>query len=208
MTIAAGIDVARFGRDMSAVCVIEDTKLFAMQEWNKTDLMTSVGKVRAICDDHKVDILAIDDTGVGGAVTDRLMELYEEGEINFEILAVNNGSRANEEDDFHNKGSEGWWRLHETMDPTSGETLTLPRHHPLIQKLTSQLSKALYSHDSRERIWVDKTGTKGMQRRVGDPEPPSPDLADALVLALEAWSNFWDAPRGGRVYHGSSFLSG
>lgn len=208
MTIAAGVDVARFGRDQTAIVCVEDTKLFAMDEWNKTDLMTSVGKVRKYCDEWGLDILAIDDTGVGGAITDRLMELYEEGEIDFEILAVNFGARADEDDRFHNKGSEIWWRIHETLDPQTDETLSLPRHHPLISKLTSQLSKAMHSMDSRERIWVDKTGTKGMQKRVGDPEPPSPDLGDALALALEAWSNFWDAPKQTRRYYGSSFLSG
>jgi hypothetical protein len=208
MTVAAGCDVARFGRDYTAIVGVEDTKVFAMNEWNKTDLMTSVGKVRDHCDKWGVDILAIDDTGVGGAITDRLMELYEEGEIAFEIVAVNFGAKANEEDRFHNKGSEIYWRLHETLDPDTEESLKLPRHHPLIQKLVSQLSKVMHSHDSRERIWVDKTGSKGMQKRVGDPEPPSPDLADALCLALEAWSNFWDAPRQPRKYHGTSFLNG
>lgn len=207
MTIAAGFDVARYGRDMSALAVVEDTKLFAMEEWGKTDLMTSVGKVRAMCDAHRVDILAIDDTGVGGAITDRLAELYEQGDIEFEILPVNNGMRAAEEDRFHNKGSECWWRLRESMDPAAGEPFSLPAHHPLITKLASQLQKAQHSRDSRERIWVDKTGQKGQQKRVGDPLPASPDLADALTLALEAWSQFWDAPKVRRVYHGDSFLS-
>lgn len=208
MTVAAGVDVARFGRDMTAVAVVQDTALFSMQEWGKTDLMGSVGKVREVCDQHAVDILAIDDTGVGGAVTDRLLELYEEGEIAFEILPVNFGAKAAEEDRFHNKGSEMWWRLHESLDPENEEALSLPQHHPLVQKLASQLQKAQHTRDSRERIWVDKTGMRGQQKRVGDPEPASPDLADALALALEAWSNFWDTPRRERRYNGRSFLTG
>lgn len=207
MTIAAGADIARYGRDMTAIVVVEDTKVFGMDEWAKTDLMASVGKIREFCDSHEVDILAIDDTGVGGAITDRLLELYEEGEVAFEILPVNFGAKASEDDRFHNKGSEIWWRVHETLDPATEERLSLPRHHPLIQKLTSQLQKAQHTRDSRERIWVDKTGTRGIQKRAGDPEPASPDLADALALALEAWSNFWDAPKKERVYHGQTFLS-
>lgn len=208
MTIAAGVDVARYGRDMTALSVIEDSRLFAMEEWARTDTMTSVGKVRQLCDAHEVDILAIDDTGIGGAVTDRLLELYEEGEIGFEILPVNFGEKAHDEDRFHNKGSEVWWRIRESLDPEHDEALSLPEHHSLIQKLVSQLQKAQHTMDSRERIWVDKTGMKGQQKRVGDPEPPSPDLADALALALEAWANFWDQPRAERRYHGRSFLGG
>ncbi len=50
MTIAAGVDVARYGRDNTAIVGVEDTKVFAMDEWNKTDTMTSVGKVRKYCD--------------------------------------------------------------------------------------------------------------------------------------------------------------
>lgn len=200
--------MARYGRDMTAIVVIEDSNVFGMEEWARTDLMNSVGKVRGHCDQWGADILAIDDTGIGGAVTDRLLELYEEGEIGFEILPVNFGSKANEDDRFHNKGSEVWWRIHESLDPEHDEALSLPQHHSLIQKLVSQLQKAQHTLDSRERIWVDKTGMKGQQKRVGDPEPPSPDLADALGLALEAWASFWDAPRKERRYHGRSFLGG
>lgn len=193
---------------MSALAVIQDTKLFALDEWGKTDTMTSVGRVRTICDELEVDILAIDDAGVGGAITDRLMELYDEGQVPFEILPVNNGTKAAEEEDFHNKGSEIWWRVRESLDPTGPQPFSFPQHHPLITKLASQLQKATYTHDSKERIWVDKTGMRGQQRRVGDPAPPSPDLGDAFGLSLEAWSNFWDAPKQERVYHTESFLSG
>ncbi|KKN83430.1 hypothetical protein LCGC14_0298480 [marine sediment metagenome] len=88
MTVAAGVDVARFGRDMTAIVGVEDTKVFAMNEWNKTDLMTSVGKVRDRCDKWHVDILAIDDTGVGGAVADAIGRRLARLAGTVQVLAV------------------------------------------------------------------------------------------------------------------------
>ena len=43
-------------------------------------------------------MIKVDDTGVGGGVTDRLEELIEDKHYPFEVFGVNNGSTS--EDDF------------------------------------------------------------------------------------------------------------
>lgn len=210
MTIAAGLDVARFGQDMTAYCALDDTKIFAVDEWGKVDTRTSMERVLELCQGNDVEALAIDDTGVGGAVTDGLLALPPD-ECPFLVLPVNFGERAYEDEYFHNRGSEIWWGMREAFDPSSDEALSLPKEHTLINRLIFQVAGATHGHDKRRRTWVSKDG--GRRRKPGDPEPPSPDLADALALALEAWRGYWREQdrlhaRGTRTYHRGSFLGG
>lgn len=207
MTVAAGLDIARYGHDMTAFAAIEDTKAFAFDEWGQLDTMSTVERVLGLHQAHEFAILGIDDNGVGGAVTDRLLDLPPD-EVPFLVYPVNFGERANDAGRFHNKAAEMWWRMRESLDPANEEAISLPMHHPLAHRLAAQLTTAQHRRDQKERIWVDKTGTRGQQHRAGDPEPPSPDLGDALALALEAWSQYWEMETsgGGRRYHRESFL--
>ena len=196
MTIAAGLDVARYGNDLCAFAVIDDLHLVALDEWAKTGLMDTATRARDMALAHGVQMLAVDDTGVGGGVTDRLIQMLEEDledgeEADLLILPVNFGSAADDAKRFHNKASEMWWRGREALDPAEEERLRLPAHHKLRDRLTMQLASALYRKDATGRIWVEKDGERS--RRPGDPPAPSPDLADAVMLAMEAWSQFWEA---------------
>ena len=90
--------------------------------------------------------------------------------------------------------------------------MVLPGHHPLLPRLEAQLSGARYTVDSKRRIWVDKTGNgryggrEDGQIGVGE-GGDSPDLADALALALEAWAQFYEGRnRRERVIYQDSFL--
>lgn len=210
MTVAAGLDVARFGQDMTAYCAINDTKVFAIDEWGNVDTRSTMERVLELCQGNGVEALAIDDTGVGGGVVDGLMALPPE-EAPFLVLPINFGERAIEAEYFHNRGSEIWWGMREAFDPSNEEALSLPKEHSLAGRLIFQVAGATYDRDQRRRSWVSKDG--GKRRKPGDPQPPSPDLADALALALEAWRGYWreqDAlqVQGTRVYHRSSFLGG
>lgn len=201
----AGLDVARFGRDATAFAVTEDTHVYALDQWRDADLMETVGRAVKLAEHHGIKALAVDDTGIGGGVSDRLAEMA----LPFEVIAVNFGASADNKRQFHNKASEMWWRLRETLSPESPLPLSLPGSHPLVHRLASQLIQARHRPDSLGRIWVDKHGF-GERWTVEDGSPESPDLADALALALEAWSLHVDgvAEDRPRVYHRASFLGG
>lgn len=177
MTVTAGLDVARFGDDMTGLVVVEDTKIIALEEWSKRDLMETCGRVVNYLEDYPEVILAIDDTGLGGGVTDRLLEL----DLDQTILPINYGQVAYEKDRFKDKASEMWWRVREIHDPRSDDPVEYPSMNPLVKRLMAQLSAAKYKFDSRGRIWIIKAGE-------GD---ESPGLGDALALAYEAWVTFW-----------------
>lgn len=220
-TICAGLDVARFGKDHNALVVTVDSTVLAMEEWKGADLMETVGRTLHYIKEHGIQCLAIDDTGAGGGVTDRLVELMGEGPSPLDddpttpqylLVPINFSRSASDSVRFHNKPSEMWWRVRETADPTAPMPLTLPGSHPLTQRLIMQLGGARRAWDSsgHGRIWVDKGGGGRFGGRdVG--ESPSPDLADALCLALEAWSVYWargsSAGKRETVHFRESFLT-
>ena len=134
--------------------------------------MRTTGQIMQYVEAYPGMTMAVDDTGLGGGVSDRLEEM------GIEHLAVNFGGRAFEYDRFKNKVSELWWRGREAFDPKEPDPIALPVHHPLLRKLMAQLSGARYRFDSLGKIWVEK---------VPKDSKDSPDLGDAFMLALEAW---------------------
>jgi hypothetical protein len=175
MTVAIGADIARFGKDLTGVAVVEDTKVIALDEWSNKDLMETSGRILKWIEDFKDSVLTVDDTGLGGGVVDRLREQ------GVEVLGINYGSRAYEFDRFRDKASEMWWRLRELHDPDSEEPISYSSHNPLVKRLMAQLSGAHYKFDSKGRIWVVKCL----------PGDESPGLGDALALAYEGWVTYW-----------------
>jgi hypothetical protein len=210
-TPVIGLDVARFGTHRSSIVVSEDTHVLAMEERRGQDLMQTVGWLLEYVERFGALAVGVDDTGLGGGVTDRLTELMTAGEVEpFLLVPVQFAARASDFVRFHNQSSEMWWRLREHFKPDAALPMALPGHHPLMPRLEAQLSGARYAVDSTRRIWVDKTGSgryAGREEGPTDTEGESPDLGDALALALEAWVQLYAGrARSERMIYQDSFL--
>ena len=164
---ALGVDVARSGEDETAAALLEGNHLLRMQSWLGQDTMRTVAEIKEIVDELGDVTVAVDDGGVGGGVVDRLREL------DVSVIGVKFGATADERSSVHfkNKLAEMYWRLRERLE--AGE-LSLPTDG----KLAGQLSQIEWEVESDRVIRIHK---RGLRRNL-----PSPDLADALVLALEA----------------------
>ena len=114
-----GVDVARFGDDRTSRCCIQGFRVKFLAETSKKDTMDTVGRVRSDLDrlgnaskgkwDPKVIPVAVDDTGLGGGVTDRLRELE------YNVTGINFGAKARNPM-YRNKRVEMWWNASEAMD--------------------------------------------------------------------------------------------
>lgn len=176
MTVAIGADIARFGSDMTAIVTVVDTRVMGLDEWSGRDLMDTTGRIMKTIEAHDGDVvLAVDDTGLGGGVVDRLTEL------GVNLLPINYGARAYDSDRFANKAAEMGWRLRELHDPEGVEPIRYSPSHPLLDRLMAQISGVRYKFTSAGKIQVVK---------MSDGED-SPGLYDALCLAYEAWVTFW-----------------
>jgi hypothetical protein len=195
-------DVARQGEDLTAVGVIHKCK-HRITRWEATtDLMEVVGMCGTAVRELEAAVLVVDDSGLGGGVTDRIRELRAQGEFPKDCLVVpiQFGASAVRDDRFANMKSEMWWALREVFRQgllaiqTDHElaALQLPRGNSLV----AQLSGAIYEEDSRSRLWVfdhrasADTGTSaGAARRERLKALPtkSPDLAHTIIMGIRAW---------------------
>ncbi len=94
--LTVGVDAARFGDDETSIYGQVGGKIVKSHFHHKQDTMTTTGWVLRIFDDIKsehaqVDEIEIrvDDSGIGGAITDRLNEINDKKELAYTIIGVN-----------------------------------------------------------------------------------------------------------------------
>ncbi len=167
--VTLACDVARFGRDKTVVFRREGAVARIVWRVQGRDTMKIAGWLQNYVNDNDVATLVIDDTGVGGGVTDRLREV---GTGNTRLVAFNGGEKAKDSDRYVNATSEAWmgmrdWFLEEDAD--------IEQDPALIGQLTTRG----FSYQSDRRIIIE---SKSKMLK-------SPDEADALAMTF--------APSGG-----------
>ena len=177
--IALGVDVARFGVDETVFVTVRPNGFVEVETYRGRDLMTTVGKIVSFAAAGVVSI-AIDDSGVGGGVTDRLNELKRQPGMNpikrARIIPVNNAERCTQPERFANVRAETFWWLREAM-------LAGSLHLPVDRRMEADLSKPKRQYDSHGRIKVESKEDLKKPDRLGR----SPDRGDAVVLAWAAF---------------------
>lgn len=173
----AGQDVARYGSDDSANIVRRGPVVTIMQTWHGNDTMETTGRARRIALDYGAR-LQVDEIGVGAGVVDRLNELNGEKDTQgIDFQGINVGNPANDSEKFANLRAEICWGLRERF--YAGDITFVPDiPQELLDRLTGELTSLKYKTNSRGQIVIE---SKDDMRKRG---LPSPDLADALMLAF------------------------
>jgi phage terminase large subunit len=156
-----GVDVARMGNDRTVFWRRKGLKTLDHKSLSKlktTELCDALEQFMGFDEDS---LLKVDDTGVGGGVTD---EMEKRG---YNVIGVNFGEKATEEDKYPNYISEAWFYLESIID-----TIQLPFDSNLLMELST-------------RSW--NQDTKGKRRVESKIEYKkrgfrSPDLADAAII--------------------------
>ena len=176
-SVTVGVDVARFGSDATAYSRIERGLLVDQEEVHGASTMVTAGRIVRLFQDQPSLALAIDDTGVGGGVTDRLREL------GLAPLAVNFGAAARDREHYANRAGELYHRLRAALE--HGRLHFRP-DLPTRDALLGQLAQVVAVQHSDGRLAVRK---RGLQDRGA-----SPDLADSLALAWAAHEEELEGP--------------
>ncbi|MGG1554986.1 DEAD/DEAH box helicase family protein [Paenibacillus ferrarius] len=190
-TLHIGVDVARFGDDETVIAPRIGMKVFKLKCYNKKDTMVTAGWVIATAKElirkfpklRRVEI-KVDDSGVGGGVTDRLNEIIrEEGLKSWRVTPINNGSKPtrDEEEHYENRGTETWADLRDLLQQSfsahmQGKPVEIEL--PNDERLITQLTQRKYRMTSKGKIAIERK--EDMKKRGLD----SPDRADAVVLAF------------------------
>ena len=168
--VILAVDVARFGDDRSVILrrrgdCVEDIRVL-----RQMDTMQLAGWVSAAIRECHPAQVYVDEIGVGAGVVDRLRELGHP------VRGVNVAHKARQDGLFVNLRAEGYWTLRQRF--ASGQ-ISIPADNQLV----GELAALRYGYDSQGRI---KMESKDDIRKRG---LPSPDKADALMLAFLAPSS-------------------
>ena len=167
---AVGIDVARFGDDETVFALYDQGKISILESYRGQDLMTTCGKAKQYADKYQCQI-GVDDTGLGGGVTDRLIELFtKDKDTKASVFAFVAGERPIKYGRAANKTTEAWWYLREDIRECKVEM-------PKDGELTGQLTGRKYKIESDGQIRLE--GKRDIKDRGGK----SPDKADAVAIA-------------------------
>lgn len=187
-TLHIGVDVARFGDDKTVITPRISAKVYEFRKYSKKDTMETAGNVIRCCKDYmgrfqhiRKCLIKVDDSGVGGGVTDRLKEVIREEKLPYTVIPVNNGDSASD-GYYFNLGAQIWGNVKELLENNFSNNLQgkqdVQIEFPYDEEMIKQLSVRKYHMTSKGKIQLESK--EDMKKRgLG-----SPDTADSLSLAL------------------------
>lgn len=159
----SGIDVARFGSDTTQFYKRHGLKVIAEKQMLQKDTVDVSNEAHEFINGSSNT--KVDDTGVGGGVSDQLIHKGDN------ITMINFGGSPKDKDKYPNTISEMWFEFKELLE---SEEVDLPDDRELLQQLTSRQ----YKFDTKGRRMVESKDD--FKKRYGK----SPDKADALLLCF------------------------
>jgi phage terminase large subunit len=157
--IEVGVDVARFGDDLTVMYRRHGLKVVAMKTFAGQDTQRTASEAWFLADRNKDTTIKIDDGGVGGGVTDRLRE------FGAKVMPLNFGGDPQDKNGYTSVADEMWFLF--PIDEAD-----IPNDPLLMQELAGRR----YDYDNKGRRKVEPK--KDFKKRIGR----SPDRADALLL--------------------------
>jgi len=167
-----GADIARFGKDKTVIYVLRGKKVEECVSYDGKDTGFTIGEIQRLCEKYKsVLAVGIDDTGVGGGVTDGLRGFQTSLGVEPGIVGLNFGSKARDFEKFANKKAEIMWYMRGLFE--DGEVGILEDGN-----IVGDLTSVRYGYTNDQKIMIEQK--KELRKR----GIPSPDFADALGIAL------------------------
>lgn len=161
--IEIGVDVARMGGDRTVFVMRKGLREIKRVSYTKKRTTEVCDLLENFADMNKECLIKIDDTGVGGGVTD---EMTKRG---YNVMAINFGARAVDSDKYPNLISEAWFYMQSVM-----ESISVDNSKELLTELSSRQWK------------MDKQGRRAVESKDDYKKRGyrSPDEADATILCF------------------------
>ena len=169
--IVAGVDVARFGSDKTAIVVRHGRNIVSVKQYQGLDTMQVVAKVIEMMREWKPDLTIIDEGGLGSGVLDRLVEQ------GYKVKGVAFGSRADNPVAYFNKRAEMWGSMRDWLRTAAIGSLedNAEREN---KELRAELIAPKYKMSSSGAVQLESK--QDMKKR----GVASPNIGDAIALTL------------------------
>lgn len=164
LPIVIGVDVARYGDDKTVISIRQGRKLLEQYKWRELNTMEVAERTATLIREFKPQACFVDGVGVGAGVVDRLRQL------NYEVIEVNGGNRADDYETFYNKRAEMWSRMRDWL--RDGASI------PSDIDLRESLIGLEFGFDDKERIRLERKAD--MKKRGLE----SPDEGDSLAMTF------------------------
>ena len=177
--IEVGVDVARLGGDRTVFVKRKGLREIGRVSFTKKRTTEVCDLLVDFVGADKDVLIKIDDTGVGGGVTD---EMLARG---YNVIPINFGAKASNPDKYPNLISEAWFYLQSIID-----NISIANDKDLLVELSN-------------REWkMDSKGRRGVESKDDYKKRGfrSPDLADATILC------FYTPPEPPKVEYGGVFF--
>lgn len=180
-----GVDVARFGANRTVRTLIAGNQFLWSKATEREDTMQTATRVIGDLKNIEPAMTQIDETGIGGAVLDRVRQVLGQ---RYTVVGVNNGGKAHDDVKFANRGAEMWWSVREAFEQDKiGFSMDDPE---AVDELINDLNRPTYSYNRAQKLLVDKFGLPRGTSEYGltseQRAASSPDRGDSFVLAYTA----------------------
>jgi phage terminase large subunit len=174
-----GVDVARFGSDTTVLTAMHGGKVLAKKTLVKLGTTQVTGEVLAFAREvfgGTIDVIVVDETGVGGGVVDELTEARNAGimlPVTCEIRGVQFGAACeNEEDKERYTNIKA--RMFDLLSQDMKTNIALLDEEVYVEELPT----LIYAYDSKGKLVMESKDQ--YKKRTG---LSSPDHSDSLALA-------------------------
>lgn len=164
--VTFGVDVARYGGDRTALTIKQGNRIETLESWTHTSIVETAERIRLHASRHQPIDIRIDDTGVGGGLTDLLKSW------GLPATGINYAGKP-KDPQYPNIASELWFDF-ANMLPQLGINPQIPD----LAKLTTELTTRKWHINSRNQRQIESKQDYKDATNLG-----SPDLADSLLLA-------------------------
>jgi hypothetical protein len=160
-------DPARFGDDMTEIMLLNGTEIEQQESMPYSRTTEVSSRLTELSRQNDDCTIVVDDTGVGGGVTD---ELYERGR---HVIPFNGSEKADDPETYYNKRAEAWWECGEDFSQTRIGCWQMS------YELRQDLCAPTYSFRN-DRILIEKKDS--IKERLGR----SPGKGDCYVMGIWA----------------------
>jgi phage terminase large subunit len=181
--IEMGVDVARYGADMTAVCIRQGNNILFLERWHGMNITESCGKIVSIARDFPdLQTIKLDESGIGAGLLDIMHENQSSGTLkDVDIIGVNAGEASNNTELWPLLRDEFWCVLASRLQ--DGLIAFGPDCDPdMIDLFVSQCMAVDYSFTVHGQRKIETK--EQIRKKTGF----SPDLADAVLFAFHEGS--------------------